>query len=47
MKVLDTWQGIAEIVGQEIELEKEEDWNIGAMRTMNKGGLKKEMNKII
>ena len=36
MEVLDTWQGIVEIGGQETELGKKGNWNMGAMRIMDK-----------
>ena len=43
----DIWPSIAETEEQETELGKEENWNIGTVRIMDKGGLKDRMKKII
>jgi len=47
MEDLGTWPSTVEIEEQGIELGKEEGWNMGAVRTIDKGGLKKEIDKII
>jgi len=38
VKILDTWLEIIRTEEQRTELRKEEDWNIAAMGTINKGG---------
>ena len=44
---LGTWSGIVGVDEQGTELGKEEDQNMGAVRTVDKGKLKEGMNKII
>ena len=45
--VLDTLQGIVGIREWGTELGREEDWNMAATRTMNRGGLREKIDKIM
>ena len=47
VRVLDTLQGIVGIGEWGTELGREEDWNMAATRTMNRGGLREKMDKIM
>ena len=45
--VLDTLQGIVGIGEWGTELGREEDWNMAVTRTMNRGGLREKIDKIM